>query len=264
MKATICVVLVAGALALGLGGCSSSTPERSARLSTDVPSGSITCSRQHPSPRHSPNSRATSKRLTPEHPSTSPSPVRQTWPPRFSRVRPLTSSLRLTRRTWPNFEDADLVDGEPVDFATNELEIAVPPTNPAGIADLADLADPGVKLVVCAPHVPCGAATVTVEKAADVTLNPVSEEASVTDVLGKVTSGEADAGLVYVTDVIAAGNAVDGIPFAESADAVNTYPIATLTGSEAADVAEAFVAFILGETGQSVLADAGFGPPATS
>ncbi|SFR92531.1 molybdate transport system substrate-binding protein [Microbacterium sp. cf046] len=157
--------------------------------------------------------------------------------------------------------DAGLVDGEPVDFATNVLEIAVLPTNPAQIETFADLAGPGVKLVICAPEVPCGAATVKVEEASGVTLMPVSEESSVTDVLGKVTSGEADAGLVYVTDVIAAGDAVEGIEFDESADAVNTYPIATLTDADASDVAQAFVEFIRGEAGQAVLAAAGFGKP---
>ena len=157
--------------------------------------------------------------------------------------------------------DASLVDGEPVDFATNVLEIAVPPDNPAGIETFADLAASGVKLVICAPEVPCGAATVKAEEAGGVTLSPVSEESSVTDVLGKVTSGEADAGLVYVTDVIAAGDAVEGIEFAESAEAVNTYPIAALTDADAGDVAAAFVAFITSDAGQSVLAAAGFGRP---
>lgn len=157
--------------------------------------------------------------------------------------------------------DADLVAGEPVDFATNMLEIAVPPSNPAGIEGFADLAAPGLKLVICAPEVPCGAATVALEQAGGVTLAPVSEESSVADVLGKVTSGEADAGLVYVTDVIAAGDAVEGIEFDEAADAVNTYPIAALTDADAADVAAAFVAFITSEAGQAVLAAAGFGQP---
>ena len=157
--------------------------------------------------------------------------------------------------------DADLVAGEPVDFATNVLEIAVPPANPAGIETFADLAAPGVKLVICAPEVPCGAATAKVEQASGVTLSPVSEESSVTDVLGKVLSGEADAGLVYVTDVIAAGDAVEGIEFDESAEAVNTYPIAALTDAEASDVAAAFVAFVTGEAGRAVLSAAGFGRP---
>jgi molybdate transport system substrate-binding protein len=157
--------------------------------------------------------------------------------------------------------DAGLVDGNPVDFATNALEIAVPPGNPAGIDTLADLAAPGVKLVVCAPEVPCGAATATAAQAGGVTLDPVSEESSVTDVLGKVSSGEADAGLVYVTDVIAAGDAVEGIAFDESAAAVTTYPIAALAPSDASAAASAFVAFITGDEGVAVLGAAGFGRP---
>ncbi|MGA1838166.1 molybdate ABC transporter substrate-binding protein [Herbiconiux sp. 11R-BC] len=149
----------------------------------------------------------------------------------------------------------------PVDFATNVLEIAVPPSNPANIASFADLAKPGVKTVICAAQVPCGAATVTVEQATDVTLAPVSEESSVTDVLGKVTSGEADAGLVYVTDVTSAGNKVQGIPFPESSQAVNTYPIAPVTASKTPELAQAFVDFVTGSAGQGVLQAAGFGKP---
>ena len=157
--------------------------------------------------------------------------------------------------------EAALAEGDPVDFATNVLEIAVPPGNPAGITDFASLAGPDVKLVVCAPEVPCGSATVAVATAAGITLSPVSEESSVTDVLGKVTSGEADAGLVYVTDVTAAGDAVEGIEFDESAEAVNTYPIVALKDSASADVAQAFVDYVAGRAGQDVLRAAGFGAP---
>nr|WP_217271227.1 molybdate ABC transporter substrate-binding protein [Frigoribacterium sp. VKM Ac-2836] len=158
--------------------------------------------------------------------------------------------------------EAGLVESSaPEDFATNVLTIAVPPSNPAGVADLADLARSDVKTVVCAPQVPCGAATVTVEQAAGVTISPVSEESSVTDVLGKVTSGEADAGLVYVTDVEAAGDSVVGVDFAESDQAVNTYPIAPVADTSNPEVARAFVAFVTGEVGRGVLQDAGFGTP---
>lgn len=149
----------------------------------------------------------------------------------------------------------------PVDFATNVLEIAVPPGNPAHIATFADLARSGVKTVVCAPVVPCGTATVAVEKAAGVMLHPVSEENSVTDVLGKVSTGQADAGLVYVTDVRRAGSSVTGIPFPESKSVVNTYPIATLKDSRNPALARAFVAYVTGKVGRSVLAAAGFGAP---
>jgi molybdate transport system substrate-binding protein len=146
-------------------------------------------------------------------------------------------------------------------FATNTLQIATPPDNPAGVETLQDLAGSDVDLVLCAPEVPCGAAAEKVAEVAGLELEPVSEEQSVADVLGKVTSGQADAGLVYVTDVIAAGDEVAGIEFAESADAVNSYPITTLTGSEDADLAAAFVELVLGATVQGILADAGFGTP---
>lgn len=157
--------------------------------------------------------------------------------------------------------DAKLTDGAPANFATNTLEIAVPPSNPASISSFADLARPGVKVVVCAPQVPCGAATDTVEKATGTTLAPVSEESSVTDVLGKVTSGEADAGLVYVTDVKTAGDKIKGIPFPESDQAVNTYPIATVGTSQNKELAAAFIATVTGSEGKKVLSDAGFGTP---
>jgi molybdate transport system substrate-binding protein len=156
--------------------------------------------------------------------------------------------------------DDDLTGSDPVAFASNTLEIAVPPGNPAGIKTFQDLAGSGVKLVVCAPEVPCGAATQKAAEAAGVTLKPVSEEQSVTDVLGKVTSGEADAGVVYVTDVKAAGDKVEGIEFPEAASAVNVYPIATVKGSDEADLAQQFVDLVTGDQGQRVLKDFAFAP----
>jgi molybdate transport system substrate-binding protein len=155
----------------------------------------------------------------------------------------------------------DLQAEDPENFASNTLEIATPPDNPAGIASFADLAKDGVNVVVCAPEVPCGAATVKAEEATGVTLHPVSEEQSVTDVLAKVTSGEADAGLVYVTDVTGAGDAVTGVPFPESSGVVNTYPIVALKDSEHADLAQDFVELVLSETGQAILERAGFAKP---
>lgn len=156
---------------------------------------------------------------------------------------------------------AQLVSGSAVDFATNTLEIAVPPGNPAKIATFADLAKAGVKTVICAPVVPCGAAAVALEKATGVTLTPVSEETAVTGVLSKVRTGEADAGLVYVTDIAGAGGTVTGIPFAESGRVVNTYPIVALKASKNAAVAAAFVSFVTSAAGRQVLAAAGFGKP---
>ncbi|MBF4627307.1 molybdate ABC transporter substrate-binding protein [Curtobacterium flaccumfaciens] len=155
----------------------------------------------------------------------------------------------------------DLASGSPRDFATNVLEIAVAPGNPKGITDLDDLRAPGVQLVTCAAPVPCGAATAEVESASGVDLEPVSEEQSVTDVLGKVESGQADAGLVYVTDVRGAGGKVDGVPFDESGKAVNTYPIGVLRESEDPELAQAFSEYVRSASGQRVLASAGFGKP---
>lgn len=156
--------------------------------------------------------------------------------------------------------DQDLIDGAPELFATNVLQIAVPAGNPAGVTSLEDLADPSITTVVCAPQVPCGAATERVEAAAGVTIPAVSEESSVTDVLGKVTSGQADAGLVYVTDVVGSSGAVEGVDFPESADAVNTYPIGLVADASNTEVAQAFIDYVLSAEGQEVLADAGFGP----
>lgn len=156
---------------------------------------------------------------------------------------------------------SDLASGSPRDFATNVLEIAVAPGNPKGITDLDDLRAPGVQLVTCAAPVPCGAAAAKVERAAGVDLRPVSEEQSVTDVLGKVESGQADAGLVYVTDVRGAGGKVDGVPFDESGKAVNTYPIGVLRESEDPELAQAFSEYVRSASGQRVLASAGFGKP---
>lgn len=154
----------------------------------------------------------------------------------------------------------DLV-GDPTEFASNTLAIAVPPGNPAGIATLADLTKQGLNLVVCATAVPCGAAAARVEQSAGLDFAPVSEEQSVADVLNKVISGEADAGLVYVTDVIAAGDKVEGIDVPEASAVVNTYPIATVVDSDEPVLARQFVDLVLAETGQRILQSAGFGRP---
>ncbi|MER7557485.1 molybdate ABC transporter substrate-binding protein [Nocardioides sp. NPDC126508] len=150
---------------------------------------------------------------------------------------------------------------DPQDFASNTLEIATPPGNPAKIAGFQDLAKAGTKVVVCAAEVPCGSATAEMEKKTGVDIEPVSEEQSVSDVLAKVTSGDADAGLVYVTDVAAAGDTVTGVEFAESDEVVNTYPISTLDGADDADLAQEFVDLVRSKAGQKVLSDAGFGQP---
>jgi molybdate transport system substrate-binding protein len=156
---------------------------------------------------------------------------------------------------------ANLLSGVPVNFASNVLTIAVAPGNPKGIKTFQDLTKPGLNVVVCAPQVPCGSAATKIEQATGVKLNPVSEESSVTDVLNKVTTGQADAGLVYVTDVEGSGGKVVGIDFPESAQAVNVYPIAALKGAGNVDLANKFVTYVTGEAGQKVLNQAGFGKP---
>lgn len=157
--------------------------------------------------------------------------------------------------------DAGLASSEPVDFATNALTIVTPPGNPEGVASFADLARSGTAVVVCAPQVPCGAAAQRVEESTGVDLSPVSEESSVTDVLTKVESGEADAGLVYVTDARGAGSRVTEVPFPESGGAVNTYPIAPLAGAAQPELADAFAQYVAGPQGRAVLQGAGFGAP---
>jgi molybdate transport system substrate-binding protein len=157
--------------------------------------------------------------------------------------------------------DAKLVDGPPQLFASNTLEIVVPRGNPAGITSFRDLARPGAKVVVCAAQVPCGSAATKIEEATGIALSPVSEESAVTDVLGKVSSGEADAGLVYVTDVEAAGDAVEGIAFPEASGAVNRYPIGVVAASARPELAAEFADLVTGIEGQETLQTAGFGKP---
>ena len=156
--------------------------------------------------------------------------------------------------------DADLVAGEAVNFATNTLTIVTKPGNPKGITSFADLANADLAVVVCAPGVPCGSAAEKVEANTGVTLTPVSEENAVTDVLGKVTTGDADAGLVYVTDAKNAGDKVTAVPFPEASQVVNVYPIATLAEAAQPDLAAKFVTLVTGPAGQQVLAAAGFQP----
>lgn len=156
-------------------------------------------------------------------------------------------------------DQAGLLAHQPTDFAANTLVIVTAPGNPKGIASFADLARPELNVVVCQVPVPCGAAGRRIEDNTDVHLNPASEEPSVTDVLNKVTSGQADAGLVYVTDALNAGDKVATVKIPESADAVNVYPIAVL--KKAPDAAQQFVDLVTGEFGQKVLDKAGFTQP---
>lgn len=152
------------------------------------------------------------------------------------------------------------VAGEPRVFAHNVLTLVVPSGNPAGVTGLDGSLD-RADLVVCAPQVPCGAATAALAELHGVRLAPVSEEGSVTDVLGKVRSGQADAGLVYVTDAEAAGDAVETVAVARAQEVVNRYPVAVTADAAAPDLADAWVELLLGPEGRELLDDAGFSAP---
>ena len=147
------------------------------------------------------------------------------------------------------------------DFATNTLEIAVPTDNPGGVTGLADFANPDLAIALCAAEVPCGAAAARALDAAGIVASVDTYEQDVKAVLTKVELGEVDAGLVYRTDVLAAGAKVKGIEFPEATGAIARYPIAALTASANPDAAAAFVAFVLSDAGQQILQEAGFGAP---
>ncbi len=156
---------------------------------------------------------------------------------------------------------AGLVAGSPTDFASNTLVIVTAPGNPKKLGSFADLARPGLGVVICQQPVPCGAATRRIEDGTGLRLHPVSEELSVTDVLNKVTTGQADAGLVYVTDAHSAGNQVATVNFPEAAGAVNVYPIAVLKNAPQPTLAQKFVAMVTGDTGRNILSQYGFAKP---
>jgi molybdate transport system substrate-binding protein len=147
----------------------------------------------------------------------------------------------------------------PTVFARNQLVIAVPEGNPAGITTLADLAEPGLKVAVCAEQVPCGAAARTALTAAGVELTPVTLEPHARSTVAKLTLGEVDAALVYRTDV-ASTTGVAAVEFPASASAINDYPIVVLADAPNPAAAQAFVHHVLSHEGQAVLADAGFPP----
>lgn len=162
--------------------------------------------------------------------------------------------------------DDGLIDGDPTIFATSELVIAVAPGNPLGITDLTDLAESAPDgtlpvVVLCAPEVPCGTASQTLLTRDTVDLSPASEEQNVTAVLTKVAAGEADAGLVYASDVLRADGDVDGITITDASDAAGSYTIAPTTGATAPEAARAFIDFLGSEDAQRTLEALGFRAP---
>ncbi len=157
--------------------------------------------------------------------------------------------------------DTGEVTVEPVVFVRNRLEIAVPKGNPGQITGLADFGRTEPTLALCAEQVPCGAAADKVFESAGITPQPDTREQDVKAVLTKVTLGEVDAGLVYRTDVQAAGETVEGIDFPESSTAVNDYPVAPLANGPNATAAAAFVEFVTSEQAAPVFTAAGFDTP---
>jgi molybdate transport system substrate-binding protein len=164
----------------------------------------------------------------------------------------------------PNMDkltDAGLNGSDPVIFATNLLTIIVPAGNPGGVAGVEDLANPDLTVVLCAEEVPCGNYANQILEAAGVDVTPASFEENVRGVVTKVTSGEADAGIVYVTDVTAAGDAAESVEIPEDINVLAEYPIATVAESGNQETGQAFVDFITGADGQAILAEYGFGSP---
>jgi len=157
--------------------------------------------------------------------------------------------------------DAGLVAGDPQAFATNVAEIMVERGNPEGIDGVADLSADDLIVVQCAPEVPCGSYAEQVLANAGVSVTPASYEDNVRAVVTKVTLGEADAGIVYRTDVLAASDAADGVSIPADVNVVAEYPIALVGGPAERAGARSFVDFVLSAEGQAVLADFGFGPP---
>ena len=149
----------------------------------------------------------------------------------------------------------------PQNFAKNKAEVAVPPNNPGKVTSVNDLAKSSVKVALCQPQVPCGKVAAQVFKNAGITVKPVTLQPDVKSVLTQVETGNVDAGMVYVTDVMAAGSKVKGVTIPASDNASTLYPIATVSASKEKSIANAFVAFVLSPAGQSVLTAAGFEKP---
>jgi molybdate transport system substrate-binding protein len=150
---------------------------------------------------------------------------------------------------------------DPQTFATNVMVLATPADNPGGVKTFSDLDRSSVKFVMCVPTAPCGKIGQALLDQDHVTGKPVSQEVDVKSVLAKLTEGEADAGLVYATDAVAAGDQVSTIAIPGSGQQLTTYPIVTLDQSDHADLAQEFVDLVVGSTGQDVLRQAGFGQP---
>lgn len=158
-------------------------------------------------------------------------------------------------------DDAGLVAGGRTDFAGNALQIAVEPGNPKGVQGLADLARPDLTVVLAAEEVPAGAYARRALDALGIEVQPASLETDVRAVLSRVALGEADAGIVYASDVVAAGDRVEGVEVPEDQNVVARYPIASLAETPNPAAAEAFMVYVLSDEGQKILNEYGFSSP---
>lgn len=163
--------------------------------------------------------------------------------------------------TMDKLVKAGLNGSAPVVFATNSLAVIVPKGNPKAITGVTDLSRAGLKVVLCAEQVPCGSYAKQVLTKANVTVTPASFEQNVKGVVTKVTAGEADAGIVYITDVKAAGDKAEAVTIPADLNVTASYPIATTKSSKNAGVDAAFIAFLTGPDGQAILAKYGFTKP---
>ncbi|MFE9096980.1 molybdate ABC transporter substrate-binding protein [Streptomyces sp. NPDC007264] len=254
--AAAAALLALSACSASSGSGSSRTPDSSA--SSPKPSGTVTV---FAAASLKESFTALGKKFEKEHPGT-----RVTFS--FSGSDTLAASITggapadvfaaASPRTMKIVTDAGDASGTPATFVRNQLEIATLSGNPDRISSLKDLTRPGLKVVLCDKAVPCGAAAQKALEASRLTLTPVSYEQDVKSALNKVELKEADAALVYRTDVKAAGGRVQGVEFPESAEAVNDYPIALLKDAPNAPAAEAFVALVRSAEGRKVLTEAGF------
>ena len=149
----------------------------------------------------------------------------------------------------------------PQNFAQNTMEVATPPNNPGKVTSVNDLAKKSVKVALCEPQVPCGVVAAEVFKNVGITVKPVTLQPDVKSVLTQVETGNVDAGMVYVTDVMAAGSKVKGVTIPASDNASTEYPIATIKSSKHTSEAQAFMNYVLSPAGQQVLTAAGFEKP---
>ncbi|MFK0402439.1 molybdate ABC transporter substrate-binding protein [Microbacterium sp. NPDC090225] len=247
------------ALALALAGCASAAPSAPATSSTDAAADTLDGELSvYAAASLAGAFDEIAAAFTAEHPDVTVVPVYDGSSTLVTQIGEGAPADVFASADEANMDKAGDAAVDPELFASNTLVIAVPAGNPKGIADLADLA--GVTTVLCAAEVPCGAASAKLLDAAGVSIEAASLEQNVTAVLTKVETGEADAGLVYATDVIGRDD-VEAVVPENADDVVNHYPIAALEDAPNPDAAQAFVDFVLSDAGQAILAEFGFGKP---